>query len=199
MPASGARLPPARNHLAGVPITSTPGGGVKLTSSGLTLRVALRLLEHHGRGLPELVLDDHALQGAARAEAQQRAAEIRLAALRLHQHPFQPVALAGLGQLEVLAHVTGAGQQHRGRRRKRRIRRLHRHLLELAIVEPDVASVGHQQLRRRRFAAAAQSPSGISRAAARAACRAARSTLLAVRSPTSVCVNEARRVLRPFR
>src|SRR5437870_5534918 len=56
--------------------------------------VALDSLEHDGRRLSELVLEDHLLQLPA-GEAEQGPAKIRIGAARLDEHPVEPSALSG--------------------------------------------------------------------------------------------------------
>src|SRR5438105_15897694 len=51
-------------------------------------------------------------------------------------------------EAEALAHVRHGRQQHGGRRRQRRIDRLHRHLLEIAVEKPEVRAVADHELPR---------------------------------------------------
>ncbi len=53
-----------RAHLAGVPITSAPEGGVKVSSRGRHGDIDLDILEDDCDGLAELVLENHPLQRA---------------------------------------------------------------------------------------------------------------------------------------
>ncbi len=69
-------------------MTSTPLGGVNDTSALRHGRVALRVAEGQRGHLPELVLENHLPQLAAR-EPQDRLAEIRIATARLDPQPRQ--------------------------------------------------------------------------------------------------------------
>ena len=80
-----------RSSCAGVPITSTPAGGVKRTSSGATARVARDALENDGGRLAELVVDDH-LASFPCAKPSSALRKSASAALRLDQHPLQAIA-----------------------------------------------------------------------------------------------------------
>src|SRR6476646_1794117 len=64
-------------------------------------RIAGDLLEDDGRGLPELVFHDHALE-LVLGEAEKRAAKVRVRGARLDQHPAEAGALARRGYLEIL-------------------------------------------------------------------------------------------------
>jgi len=79
-------------------------------------------------------------------EAKERAAEIRLRARRLHQHPIEPLALADRRDGEALAHIDRTREQHGRCRRQGRIDRLHGDLLQVAVIEPQVRSVADHEL-----------------------------------------------------
>src|SRR5262249_31624590 len=110
--------------------------------------VAAHLVEDDGGGLPELVLEDHALELAVR-EAEERAAKVRsFRRDRLDQHPLEPPALARPADPDALAHARRPGEQHRRGRRKRRVHRLHGHLREVTVEDPQVLAAAYQELPR---------------------------------------------------
>ena len=135
--------------VAGVPMTSASAGGVNFTSAPAT--GGLRSLARKSRRTvwPELVLEHHALELVDIAEAPGA----------LHENPHRspsaststqsnPSLRPGGRHREQLANVSVARQQSGGRRRERAVAALDRHLLEIAIVEPQVLAVGDHELRR---------------------------------------------------
>src|SRR5262249_46011022 len=70
--------------------------------------IALDVIEQDGRGLAELVLENHSLQGSV-GEAEQGIAEIGVHAVRLDQDPVESLPLTGRSQGEVLAHIDRSG------------------------------------------------------------------------------------------
>ena len=134
---------------AGVPMTSAPGGGVNCTSASATGAIALAGSKSRRTVWPELVLEHHALELARHCRS--RAAlhgNPRRSRFGVHQHPVESVAPAGRRHGEQLARCCPrptAGSA--GVAVSALVAGLHRHLLEIAIVEPEVLAVGDHELR----------------------------------------------------
>jgi hypothetical protein len=75
-------------------------------------------------------------------------AEVRIAALRHDAHPGEAVMIAIGAHVEELFQPAVTGQQAGRRRRQRGRGGLHGHLVEIAIVEPEILAVRDHELRR---------------------------------------------------
>ena len=123
------------------PITSTPAGGVNSNtlsaSSGLTTTFvsAIRVTWFNPS-------TSSSRRGAVPVEADRHGPEIGRAGLRLELHPLKAVAHEGLHDVEPVAHIAIAGEQHRGARADGIVERRDGHLREVDVVHPDLLAVG---------------------------------------------------------
>src|SRR5688500_5698109 len=127
--------------------------------------IALQLAEAQRRGMAEVV-QQLRRRDAVGAEAQAHQLEARVALFRPRLQPFHAVAAARVAQLEGLLHVARAGEQRGGRGAERARELAHRHLVEVAVVDPYALAVADDQLVHRLGIGPAEAPGPLEHEAA---------------------------------
>src|SRR5690242_8931274 len=119
--------------------------GREAEGAGRKLRIALQVAEGQLGGLPEGVGQQHPARQVLR-EAQSNALELRVGRFRCGVHVFEAALGATGDQREVLFERIVAREQRRRRRPERRVELAHDHLVEVAVVDPDLVAVTDDQL-----------------------------------------------------
>ena len=157
------------------PITSAPGGTVKVNRDGSSGGLRSSLLNSRLVVCPSLSASCMNFRSAPSKPRRTHLKSVssRFGSIRTHS---TLAFLRDLRDVEVVGEVACAAQQHRRRRRQRVVELAHRDLLEVAVVEPDARAVGDDHL----LVRLRDSPSGSGPDARSPACRSTSSIDLAV-------------------
>ena len=132
---------------SGVPITSAPAGGMNFTSASATGAIAFADAEVEPTVWPSLSLSTMRLRSALAnaSRASRKSASASLGVTSTQSNPSLRPAGFTVNNSRMLP---SPDSRLAGVAVSALVRRLHRNLLEIAIVEPEILAVGDHELRR---------------------------------------------------